>query len=134
MLLKEISYQHGGESLPESKLTIQPDLVDHLCHSGLLRLVETGNNALCKSCYVLCRPMYEITLYDILSVTGGDLHLSVGSPYDFSRQYGLAGQRLAVLESLIYHFLSEIPIVEVILPGISNQENIDPGLIQREGE
>jgi hypothetical protein len=119
-LLKEISYMHGyalrEQSLPEPSRGQVCELLGSLWHGGLLRVVDSAGDDLLGFRYALSRPLGEITLYDVLLVTGGYLCFPKNAPVDFSVQYGPAGQRLNVLESMAYRFLSEIPVVEVVFP------------------
>lgn len=119
-LLKEISYMQGyavrEQSFPESlRLQARQRLDQLLCHHLLHVVVSSSSDSL-FSCYALNRPLQEITLYDILLITGGHLELSLDQSKDLWSEYGPAGRRLGVLVSMFCHFLSEISVVEVVLP------------------
>lgn len=119
-LLKEISYMQGyavrEQSLPEPfRSQAREQLERLLCHQ-LLRVVVSCPSDSLFSCYALSRPLKEITLYDLLVVCGGHLHLSLNDSTDLSVEYGPVGRRLGVLVSMLCRFMSEISVVEVVLP------------------
>ena len=122
-LLKEIEYMQGrpirGQSLPEAFRTKVRKLLDCLCREGLLRVMDgTGCDPLYFR-YTLCHPLQKITLCDILRVTGGTIHLSVGDTKEIYENYGMAGRRLGVMNDMVCHFLSEINLTEIVLPEAS---------------
>lgn len=119
-LLKEIAYMQGHpvreQSLPETSRTKVRKLLDCLCREGLLRIMGgTGCDPL-YYCYALCYPLQEITLCDLLRVTGGTIHLSVDDTKEIYEDYGMAGRRLGVMNDMACHFLSQINLTEIILP------------------
>jgi len=119
-LLKEIAYMQGcparEQSLPEVSRTKVRKLLDSLCRAGLLRIMDgTGCDPL-YFCYALCHPLREITLCDILRVTGGIIHLSVDDTKEIYEDYGMAGRRLGVMNDMACHFLSQINLTEIVLP------------------
>ncbi len=120
-LLKEISYMEdyviGRSSFPCLADGKVRELLCHLCRNSLLHVVSPSLTSRDSFDYSLSRPLQEITLYDILRATGGNLHLSLDPSEDASERYGVSGRRISVLETMIRHFLSEIPIVEVVFPG-----------------
>lgn len=124
-LLKEIEYMQGrpirGQSLPEASRTKVRKLLDCLCREGLLRVMDrTGCDPLYFR-YTLCHPLQEITLCDILRVTGGTIHLSVGDTKEIYENYGMAGRRLGVMNDMACHFLSEINLTEIVLPEVPTE-------------
>lgn len=119
-LLKEISYMQGyvvcEQSLPEACRIEACGLLDCLCRSGLLRIIEPlGEDQLCFR-YALCRPLSGITLYDILRITGGDIHLSLNPCESLADSCGIVGHRLDVANDMVCRLFSEISVVEIVLP------------------
>lgn len=116
-LLKEIDYMKGyavrEQSLPELSRLKASKLLEQLLRDGLLHVIDSSSEDPLLFRYALCRPIQEITLYDILRVTGGALQLSLNDAKKIDGEYGFADRRLRVLESMIYRFLSEIYILEV---------------------
>lgn len=127
-LLKEISYMEdyviGRSPFPHLSDGNVRELLCHLCRNSLLRVVDPSLKTRESFNYALSRPLQEITLYDILRATGGNLHLSVDSSEDASERYGLSGRRISVLETMIRHLLSDIPIVEVVFPGENEKDGL----------
>lgn len=122
LLLKRIEYGQGRliteQMLPESSQIFIREVLKRLCASGLLRIVErTGDDPL-DFRYALCRPLFSITLYDILHVTGGYIHLSMDTRESLSDSYGTVGHRLDVVNDMACRLLSEIKVVEITLPEV----------------
>jgi DNA-binding IscR family transcriptional regulator len=119
-LLKEISYMQGyalcERSLPESSRGQARELLGCLWRSGLLRIVESSGDDLLCFRYALSRPLQDITLYDVLRVTGGYLRLYTEPDECLNESCGIVGHRLSVMNDMACRFFSEIRLVEVILP------------------
>lgn len=134
-LLKEIDYMEGyavhEQSLPELSRLKASNLLEKLLRDGLLHVIDFSSEDILLSRYALCRPIQEITLYDILRVTGGTLQLSLDDTKKIDGEYGSADRRLRVLESMIYRFLSEIYIPEVTFSKELKEEvNIEKEMIE----
>lgn len=119
LLLKRIEYGQGRlvteQMLPEASRIFVRGVLKRLCDSGLLRIVDNvGADPLCFR-YALCRPLSGVTLYDILRITGGYIHLSMDDE-SMADDYGLVGRRLNVVNDMACRLLSEIRLVEIVLP------------------
>ncbi len=140
-LLKEIEYIQDSpvreQSLPAASRIKVRKLLDCLCREGLLRIIDgTGRDPLYFH-YALCYPLREITLCDILRVTGGTIHLSVDDTKEIYEDYGMAGRRLGVMNDMACHFLSQINLTEIVLPeasiDMSSEEVINSPLEKAQG-
>lgn len=128
-LLKQISNaseitpdaRNDADELPDSAI-----LLDQLLSSGLIRVVskDDARRACCQ--YELTKSLREITLCDVLRVTGGEIRLCFDDEKDIYDRYGAVGQRLGVVNYMTCRLLSDINLTEIVLPnsasGISNEE------------
>lgn len=122
LLLKRIEYGQGSliteQMLPESSQIFIREVLKRLCTGGLLRIVDRiGDNPLYFR-YALCRPLFSITLYEILHITGGYIHLSMDTHESLADSYGSVGHRLDVVNDMACRLLSEIKVVEIVLPEV----------------
>ncbi len=119
-LLKEIAYMQGypirEQSFPEAFRTKVRELLECLCREGLLRVMDGIGCDPLYFRYALCYPLQEITLCDILRVTGGVIYLSVDDTKEIYETYGMAGRRLGVMNDMACYFLSQINLAEITLP------------------
>lgn len=117
-LLKDIHY---GLSVARSKREhslSEADmrrLLEKFLSSGLVRLKPNRIAGMRLCSYELCYPLYQISLCDILVVTGGGIEFSVEDSEDIYNNYGLAGRRLGVLNQMACHYLSDIHLTDVLL-------------------
>jgi hypothetical protein len=118
-LLKDIHYglsvTRSKRSYPLSEVDMSR-LLDKFLSSGLIRLKPNLNGRSTNlASYELCYPLYQISLCDILVVTGGGIELSVEDSEDIYNNYGLAGRRLGVLNQMACRCLSDIHLTDVLL-------------------
>lgn len=119
LLLKRIEYGQGRlvteQMLPEASRIFIRGVLKRLGDSGLLRIVDDAGADPLNFRYALRRPLSGITLCDILRITGGYIHLSMDDE-KMSDDYGLVGRRLNVVNDMACRLLSEIRLVEIVLP------------------
>ncbi|WP_319505840.1 hypothetical protein [Bacteroides graminisolvens] len=120
-LLKHISYvQNVSEKIDFSRNEFvgefEPVLLDQLCMAGLLRKSEKEKNGSIRYLYELSRPLQQISICDIIQVTGGNIKLCFDDEIEIYDRYGMAGHRLGVANFMTCHFLSEINLAEIVLP------------------
>ncbi len=118
-LLKEIHYTNGYVvrecSLPETSRARVCELLNRLCCEGLLYIIDDSDSDPVNFRYALNRPLSEITLCSLLHVTGGMMRFSCDDKEIYDT-YGIAGRKLGVANYMVCHLLSQISIVEIILP------------------
>jgi len=127
-LLKEINYMGGytvrEQSLPESSRIQVRDLLGRLCCEGLLRVLDDSDSDPVNYRYELTRPLPEISLCSLLDATGGTMQFSNDEKAIYDN-YGMAGRKLGVANYMICHLLSQISLVEIILPEDREVDNND---------
>ena len=129
-LLKEIHYTNGyvvrERSLPEASRVRVRNLLDALCHEELLNIIERSGDDPLYYRYSLLRNLNEVTLCTLLPVTGDRMHFSSDSKAVYDT-YGMAGRKLGVVNQMVHHFLSQISIIEIILPE-EMKEDVEEGM------
>ncbi|TWV14420.1 hypothetical protein FQ707_04545 [Bacteroidaceae bacterium HV4-6-C5C] len=116
-LLKEIHYTNGyvvQECLysETSRMHVR-HLLDLLCDSCLLRVVEKSGSDPLAFRYSLTHPLSQITLSSLLYATGGELYFLRDSNVIYET-YGVTGRKLAVVNQMVCHLLSQIPITDIL--------------------
>jgi len=117
-LLKDIHYGISATRSRREHPLSEADmrrLLEKFLSSGLVRLKPNRIPDMRLCSYELCYPLYQISLCDILVVTGGGLELSVEDNEDIYNNYGLAGRRLGVLNQMACRCLSDIHLTDVLL-------------------
>ena len=125
-LLKELNLTNcfavREQSLPASLHPGVGGILERLCHEGLLRTEDevekySGIPPLYRR-YVFVRPLYELTLYDVLRARGAPNSLPVNSSTPDDEIRGPITRRLEVLDSTVRYFLSQIRLVEVFVSDV----------------
>ena len=117
-------YTVREQSLPESSRVQVRELLGRLCSEGLLCVVDDSDSDPINFRYTLTRPLSDISLCSLLDATDGTMQFSSDekSIYD---HYGMAGRKLGVANYMICHLLSQISLVEIILPEDCDMGNND---------
>ncbi len=124
-LLKQIS--NGSEIIFDAEDSADDEsgnaiLLDRLCSAGLIRAATENEQGVFCGRYELTRPLWQITLCDVLRLTNGEIHLCFEGGKDIYDRYGSAGRRLGVANYVTCHFLSEINLAEVVLPDADSED------------
>lgn len=86
-------------------------LLHKLEAGGLVRrLPEQGEDLL--SSYELCRPLYEISMLDVIEATGEPINCKCPTPESFYSTHGRLAQKIGVANHMIRMFLSDVKISE----------------------
>lgn len=117
-ILKDINYSldntESNALHPLSDVTSRR-LLKKLYISGLVRLKADKRTDSELNSYELCHPLNQISLCDIMIVTGEGLELCVENTEDIYTRYGLVGRRLGILNQLACYYLSEIHLTDICL-------------------
>lgn len=89
-----------------------PELLSKLESNGLIRRFSDTRGP-----YVLCKPLYSITLLEILEATGEHLDCNHQISEDFYIHYGVAAQKLGIINQMTRSYLSAIKIIDIRLDG-----------------
>ncbi|WP_319504056.1 hypothetical protein [Bacteroides graminisolvens] len=116
-LLKQIS--NGLDATTDTKngkdeLLMDATLLDRLCRVGLIRVASQDADKPLR--YELTKELREISLCDILRVSGGEVRLSFDDEKEIYDRYGAAGQQLGVTNYMACRFLSQIKLSDISLP------------------
>jgi len=90
-------------------------LLEKLCTSGIVRLKADKCTDLGLNSYELCHPLDQISLCDILIITGEGLEISVENTENIYTCYGVVGRRLEILNQLACYYLSQIHLTDICL-------------------
>lgn len=105
----------SGNALHTVNFPLTPEawmeLFGKLEAKGLIRCLPDKEKSSPLS-YELCRPLYRISLLEILEALGEPINCSRPTPEIFYLQNRLVAQKVGVLNSVARMFLSEIKISE----------------------
>lgn len=105
----------SGNALHTVNFPLAPEawiaLLDKLETNGLIRCLPDKEKGVLTS-YELCRPLYEISLLDILEATCEPINCSRPTPEAFYLQNRRVAQKIGVLNRVARIFLSDIKISE----------------------
>ncbi|MBP1613713.1 MAG: hypothetical protein H6Q13_1161 [Bacteroidetes bacterium] len=90
-------------------------LLEKLRKSDLIRLRSGKHDTLILSSYELCHPLDQISLCDILIITGEGFKISIENAEDIYTRYGVVGRRLGILNQLACYYLSQIHLTDMCL-------------------
>ncbi|WP_321332390.1 hypothetical protein [uncultured Bacteroides sp.] len=116
-LIKDIHY---GIPLSESRrrhLLSDADrrkLLNRFRSAGMIRLKNEMGDVHLPDSYELCYPLHEISLCDIMVATGGGIAFSMEDTEEIYNRYGMAGNRLGVLNQMACRYLSEIRLTDLL--------------------
>ena len=117
-ILKDINY-----SLDEAENnTLNPlldmdtrVLLEKFCESGLVRLRADNCTDSGLDSYELSQPLNQISLCDILIITGEGFKITVENTENIYTCYGVVGRRLEILNQLACYYLSQIHLTDICL-------------------
>lgn len=98
----------------EDEFPMNATLLDRLCRIGLIRVAPQDAGKSLR--YELTKELREISLCDILRVSGGEVRLSFDDEKEIYDRYGTAGQQLGVTNYMVCRFLSQIKLSDISLP------------------
>lgn len=112
-LLREISV-NGNKCSEDAPLMGKEsiELINKLVAGGLIRLLPgraPGN--ICF--YELTRPLYRISLLELLEATGEHLNCNHPTREEFYCRFGKAAQKLGVVNHMTRLYLNDISLVEL---------------------
>lgn len=110
-ILHEIAY--GGSHKPSSDYALFQNTVSELLArletGGLIRCTDTEHRSLPAS-YELARPCYQISLLDLLEVTGEHLNCNHPTSESLYQRYRGAAAKLGVINHVTRVYLSEVKL------------------------
>lgn len=88
------------------------ELINKLVAGGLIRLLPGLAPGSIYS-YELTRPLYRISLLELLEVTGEHLNCNHPTREEFYSRFGKAAQKLGVVNHMTRLYLNDISLVEL---------------------
>ena len=73
---------------------------------------DTDTAAYATCAYKLCRPLYDISLLDMLEAIDGHLNCNYPTSEAFYSRYGKTAQKLGVVNYITRLYLSEIKLID----------------------
>lgn len=109
-VLHDISFGDALHTVnfPSSR-EVWTELFDNLVSKRLIRCLPGQDKELLSS-YELCRPLYEISLLDVLEAIGEPINCTRPTSEEFYLHNYLVAQKVGVLNRVARMFLSEIKI------------------------
>ncbi len=87
-------------------------LLRKLVSGGLIHLKSSDSASGVVSSYKLCRPLYQITLLDVLEATGEHLNCNQPTKEELYTRFRGAANRLGVINQMTRIYLSEIKMTD----------------------
>lgn len=111
-LLRAISVNGNGYSDDSPFESESAGLIDKLVSGGLVRLLPgRAPGSICS--YELTRPLYRISLLELLEATGEHLNCNHPTREEFYGRFGKAAQKLGVVNHMTRLYLNDISLVEL---------------------
>jgi len=113
-LLHDMYYRHGygKDNLCDFSDSSTQEMLSNLESVGLICL-RTDEVANALSSYELCKPLFEITLQDLLAATGEGICPVFKNKEKIYEQYSTAASRLGVLNEVACELLAKIRIIDL---------------------
>lgn len=117
-ILKDINYSLDEAENNTLNSLLDMDtrvLLEKFCKSGLVRLKADNCIGSGLDSYELSQPLNQISLCDILIITGEGFKITVENTEDIYASYGAIGRRLEILNQLSCYYLSQIHLTDICL-------------------